>query len=153
MLNSNKLFGRVPAPSSGASAFLREDGTWVTFDEAMTLHKYQKGKLQNKTQLILRLGSNAFVDVTEFAPLKESNRAFSIYRWRDDITLSDEVYSGYQPWIYYSACKWHKYEHHSPKETEIGHAAMSGHNHFKTLDDFKDWLGEAEWSKLVADLV
>lgn len=118
----------------------------------MYLPKYAAGEWQSPYKLAMRLATDHFVDTSSFETVK--NRVFTIYRWRSDFELNDQLYSGFMPWLHYFK-KWSRY----PPITEIPEKAITGkpmlpmHQFFKDLEEFKVWLGDAGFGDLLIDLL
>ena len=119
----------------------------------MYLAKYAVGELNHPCRLAMRLASDHFVDTSSFETTK--NRAFSIYRWQNDLALHGKTYSGFIPWLHYYYKQWTKYalKANLPENSINGKPMIPMHCYFKDLEEFKAWLGDDGFRDLLVDLL
>ena len=124
--------------------------------------QYSKGQHENAYVLALQLGSCEFADVTDFSTV--SSRIFNVYRWKTDIvcpidnTKKEILCSGYCPWLHFipfdTKKRWVKYADVTKISEKFltNRSMMFAHLFFKSLDEFRNWLGEDEFRTLLAHL-
>lgn len=115
--------------------------------------KYTLGCIKNCDKIALRLYTTTYVDLSSFNELKQKQRVFNIYQWKNNITnsLTGEIYSGWTPWLHFGKNKWSKYDKELEPEQYRGGPLMYANKFFQSFEEFKDWVGH-EYHNLLIDL-
>lgn len=99
----------------------------------------------------LLMGRNKYIKLDNVQSLIKSHRTFVLYKWtKEPIGVYKDLYA-YLPWISYAAGKFTILSNH--KWVKPTAAMKPMHIWFKSDQELKDWLGDAMFSMLVADLM
>ena len=119
----------------------------------MYLPKYAAGELIHPYKMAMRLSTDHFADTSSFESIK--SRAFTIYRWKCELEVGIQKYSGFIPWLHYFR-KWERFGTMTstiPEKSINGKPMVPMHWYFKDLDDFKFWLGDDGFRDLLVNLL
>jgi len=129
-------------------------------------------------EIALVLSGRSIINLTKASTLFKSKRSFKIFKWDPNKEYIKQVsyfdnnesgrkimcwkeetlkLGGYVPWLCYTGSRWIKVNTKIlPKRlqnSKPNQIMMTAHKWFATENNFKNWIGIENYSKLVTDLL